>query len=61
MQHGIQKIILLLLASSPWCYGQASAGPSDGTTPVPEKDRRQIVSRLPFYLRKESPHSRRYL
>jgi len=37
MQHRLQKIILLLLAVSPWCYGQASAmnGEISGTVADP--------------------------
>ena len=37
MQHRLQKIILLLLAVSPWCYGQASAmnGEISGTVTDP--------------------------
>ena len=37
MQHRLQKLILLLLAPSPWCYGQASAmnGEISGTVTDP--------------------------
>ena len=37
MQHRLQKVILLLLAVSPWCYGQASAmnGEISGTVTDP--------------------------
>ena len=37
MQRRLQKVILLLLAASPWCYGQASAmnGEISGTVTDP--------------------------
>ena len=37
MRHRLQKVILLLLAVSPWCYGQASAmnGEVSGTVTDP--------------------------
>src|SRR5258708_3885577 len=35
MQHRLQKVILLLLAVSPWCYGQAINGEISGTVTDP--------------------------